>query len=292
MNRMNLTLAITALVLFPLAAQPPKRDPKVEPEKTKLKPGDESPKQPAPLPSEKKEDSEESKIVDRLSRNSRSAEKRLGENDASEETRKLQREVLKDIDELIALLKQPPPGGDSSSDSSSGGGSSSQGGKSSSSQGGKSSPSSGGSAAGSGGGSNSGKQSLSRREQREQRRQNEQATAGSKSGPANDRNLTKNSGEKPSSGTNKSGDSVIPMNDNGKPGDATPPQNAGNSNDRKKENALPSDPVVAEFYKDIWGHLPEKMRQEMDAYFKERFMPRYSDLLRQYYSNIAEQNKK
>ena len=37
---------------------------------------------------------------------------------------------------------------------------------------------------------------------------------------------------------------------------------------------------------------PEKMRQEMDSYFKERFMPRYSDLLKQYYSNIAEQNKK
>jgi hypothetical protein len=45
-------------------------------------------------------------------------------------------------------------------------------------------------------------------------------------------------------------------------------------------------------YKDVWGHLPEKMRQEMDSYFKERFMPRYSDLLKQYYSTIAERNKK
>ena len=31
---------------------------------------------------------------------------------------------------------------------------------------------------------------------------------------------------------------------------------------------------MTDVYKDVWGHLPEKMRQEMDSYFKERFMPR------------------
>ena len=59
----------------------------------------------------------------------------------------------------------------------------------------------------------------------------------------------------------------------------------GGGRDPKGANA------TAEMYKDVWGHLPEKMRQEMDSYFKERFMPRYNDLLKQYYSNIAEQNK-
>lgn len=49
---------------------------------------------------------------------------------------------------------------------------------------------------------------------------------------------------------------------------------------------------VPDIYKDIWGHLPEKMRQEMDLYFREQFMPRYSDLLRQYYSSLAERNGK
>lgn len=48
----------------------------------------------------------------------------------------------------------------------------------------------------------------------------------------------------------------------------------------------------AETYKDVWGHLPEKMRQEMDSYFRDKFMPRYAELLKQYYSNIAEQGKK
>ena len=41
---------------------------------------------------------------------------------------------------------------------------------------------------------------------------------------------------------------------------------------------------LPDVYKDIWGHLPEKMRQEMDLYYREQFIPRYSELLKQYYS--------
>ena len=71
----------------------------------------------------------------------------------------------------------------------------------------------------------------------------------------------------------------------GKPGE-TGNSAGGGSDPKKTENAMTN------VYKDIWGHLPEKMRQEMDSYFKERFMPRYNELLKQYYSSIAEQNKK
>lgn len=74
-----------------------------------------------------------------------------------------------------------------------------------------------------------------------------------------------------------------------KPGDPKQDGFAGVGGKNKKDAA---DMPLADLYKDVWGHLPEKMRQEMDAYFKERFMPRYSDLLRQYYSTIAEQGKK
>jgi hypothetical protein len=49
---------------------------------------------------------------------------------------------------------------------------------------------------------------------------------------------------------------------------------------------------MAELYKDVWGHLPDRMRQEMDLYYREQFMPRYSELLRQYYAALAEQRKK
>jgi hypothetical protein len=63
---------------------------------------------------------------------------------------------------------------------------------------------------------------------------------------------------------------------------------------------LPNDPSrrqgeiskIADLYKDIWGHLPETIRQEMDQYSRERFMPKYEELLKQYYATIAEKGKR
>ena len=49
---------------------------------------------------------------------------------------------------------------------------------------------------------------------------------------------------------------------------------------------------IADLYKDVWGHLPESLRQEMDQYSREQFMAKYSDLLQQYYSTIAEKGRK
>jgi hypothetical protein len=49
---------------------------------------------------------------------------------------------------------------------------------------------------------------------------------------------------------------------------------------------------IADLYKDVWGHLPETMRMEMDQYSREQFMAKYSDLLKRYYSTIAEKGNK
>ena len=49
--------------------------------------------------------------------------------------------------------------------------------------------------------------------------------------------------------------------------------------------APPAEDAVA---KQVWGHLPERLRQEMNQYYKEQFMPKYGDLLRQYYGALAE----
>ena len=43
---------------------------------------------------------------------------------------------------------------------------------------------------------------------------------------------------------------------------------------------------------DVWGHLPQNRRKEMDAYNRERFMPRYSDISQQYYRSISEQSQR
>jgi len=44
--------------------------------------------------------------------------------------------------------------------------------------------------------------------------------------------------------------------------------------------------------RDVWGHLPETMRQEVDHYYRDRFMPRYRELLQQYYNRLAETERK
>jgi hypothetical protein len=48
---------------------------------------------------------------------------------------------------------------------------------------------------------------------------------------------------------------------------------------------LPPEELVA---KDVWGHLPDKLRQQATQYYKQEFMPRYAELLRLYYASLAE----
>jgi len=49
---------------------------------------------------------------------------------------------------------------------------------------------------------------------------------------------------------------------------------------------------LADLYKDVWGHLPEMLRMEMDAYSREQFMAKYDELLKKYYSTIAEKGRR
>jgi hypothetical protein len=64
---------------------------------------------------------------------------------------------------------------------------------------------------------------------------------------------------------------------------------SGTGNRKKSKEELGK---IADLYKDIWGHLPETLRQEMDQYSREQFMARYSDLLKQYYATIAEKGRR
>lgn len=44
--------------------------------------------------------------------------------------------------------------------------------------------------------------------------------------------------------------------------------------------------------KDVWGYLPDKMRQQAMQYYRQEFMPRYAKLLEHYYASLAEKNGK
>ena len=60
----------------------------------------------------------------------------------------------------------------------------------------------------------------------------------------------------------------------------------GNPNGKTIPKAsLPFDEDVT---KDVWGHLPDKLRQQMTQYYKEDVMPKYAEMLRLYYSTLAE----
>jgi hypothetical protein len=198
----------------------------------------------------KKEPVDVAKTAERIVQNANEAGKRLGAKDPGEGTRKIQDEILKDIDALIRKAQEPPP------ESNMGGGMSNMGGGMSNMGGGMSKQPMGNNESGG---------PLSRQERRERSKQNASANNGMAQRPQ-------------------------PMSDPTRPegkGSAGPFDSATN---RIESKAAP--PRITDVYKEVWGHLPEKMRQEMDLYFRDRFMPRYSDLLRQYYSSLAERTGK
>lgn len=43
--------------------------------------------------------------------------------------------------------------------------------------------------------------------------------------------------------------------------------------------------------KDVWGHLPPALREELLNVYSEKYLPRYEDLVRRYYEALAEKNK-
>ena len=57
---------------------------------------------------------------------------------------------------------------------------------------------------------------------------------------------------------------------------------AGQGSDAKK----PWTP--GDLKKDIWGHLPEHRRKEMEAFARERALPQYEEMIRAYYNSISE----
>jgi hypothetical protein len=228
-----------------------KKDEKVDPkEKSAPEP---APKNPTEADIEK--------AKERIIENSKTASKRLEEKDPSEGTRKVQQEILKDLDELLKQAQNQQ--NQQNSQQPMGGGASGPG----------QLPMKGG---GTGQQKQSSQGSSSRQERKERREQAKQNSGGApqekqeaKGSPMSQGKENGKEGAKENTGNLGSPSGGSPMNPNAKP------------------NAK-----FAEIYKDVWGHLPEKLRQEMDLYYREQFMPRYTELLREYYSSLAEQRKK
>jgi hypothetical protein len=72
-----------------------------------------------------------------------------------------------------------------------------------------------------------------------------------------------------------------------------PPGQQGTANQGGGGGQSQGEPTkLAEMYKDVWGTLPETMRAEMNAYSREQFMAKYNDLIKQYYSTVAEKSRR
>lgn len=46
---------------------------------------------------------------------------------------------------------------------------------------------------------------------------------------------------------------------------------------------------VKDVLRRIWGHLPDKMRDQMQAQLSEQFLPKYENLIEEYYKRLAEE---
>jgi hypothetical protein len=235
------------------------------------------------------EDVDVQKTAERIADNAQKAGDRLKEKDPGEDTRKIQDEIIKDIDSLIKKAQRPPPPPMSSdmpppmmpppksdmpppkSDMPM-----PMGGKSGGSpmpMGGMPMPKSG---MGTGGGTGTEKKEGGRRPRRERKDRGEGPMGMNEPVP-----MPREAGKEP-----------MPAKIEPKEGPMGGPKEKSDGDKFGKPSPKRENDKLGELYKDVWGHLPDRMRQEMDLYYREQFMPRYSELLRRYYAALAEQKKK
>jgi hypothetical protein len=262
-----------------------------KPEEKKGEPKKADPKDEKPAAGE---DVDVQKTAERIAENAQKAGDRLKEKDPGADTRKIQQEILKDIDALLKKAQQPPPSppdmpppmsdmppppkSDMPMPMPMGGGMPPP--KSPMPMGG--SGNSGGASqpkgnSGGGGGSSSGKADRRPRRERRPRGSSPMPMAGD-----------------PMANAGQGGTNPMPARPDPKDGPKEKDQRGGSATGARfgPLSAKRQNDKLADLYKDVWGTLPDRLRQEMDLYYREQFMPRYSELLRQYYAALAEQRKK
>jgi hypothetical protein len=263
------------------------------------------PKKDAPKADEKPaEEVDVQKTAERIAENAQKAGSRLKEKDPGADTRKIQEEILKDIDALLKKAQQPPPppmdsdtmppmppppmsdmmpppkdgmpppkGGMPPPKGGTGGSPMPKGGMG----GGSGMPMPKG---GTGGGASGTERKDGRRPRRERK-----PRGGSPMSMGEPMAKADPGGKEPRPA--KLEPKEGPMG-----GQKDKPAGDGMADKFGKASPKRENDKLADLYKDVWGHLPDRLRQEMDLYYREQFMPRYSELLRQYYAALAEQRKK
>jgi hypothetical protein len=233
-----------------------------------------------PQPGDKKAGDDKGKeqqdLTARVAKNMKAAEERLKKSDPGDATRKIQRDIVDDLEEMIKQNEKAQGGGGSKMVKK---WKMDQGKSEQSQKGSKDQPQEG--------------------QQGEQKQGNEpadkdrgKAKSGNKDdgqGKDKDKGKDKEGQGKDGGDKDKDAKGTVKGNPGGKDGKNS---QTGGQGSAKRDNAKGKGDLAADLHRDLWGKLPDKMRLEMDVYSKERFMPRYDDLLRQYYRTIAEQSMK
>ncbi len=262
--------------------------PKAEPGKTE--PGKGDPAKPTKPPEKKEppkaEDKEpeaerpeidEKEVLARITKNIRSVEEKLAKGEITDGTRQTQDDILKDLELLLDQSRrgsannqdqqQQQNQDQQNQDQQNQQGKQGKAGSQSKGGAGKQSGSKGGQQQGMG--KSSGR--MSRSQARAMRRQQQRASRpGGKQGGSRQAK-----GQQPGQDQNMA-----------KGGSGSQPGGGGTSSGPKYRNADLDKTSV-------WGHLPEAMRPDMNAYSSPQpFMPKYDDLIKKYYRTIAEQGRR
>jgi hypothetical protein len=103
------------------------------------------------------------------------------------------------------------------------------------------------------------------------------------------RKSPKGENEPQNSGSNKNSDK-----NNGSPNDR---RNEGKSAESQERTDAARTPTAEQArrlqaIKDVWGHLPPHVREAMLNSVSEKYLPKYEDLVKKYYEDLAEKNRK
>ena len=215
-------------------------------------------------PPEKAEDP--AAVVERIIKNSKDVGDKLAKTDPGAETRKTQDNILKDIDALINRQEQPPPpqsGQDKNQN-----------------QDNKNDK------------DNKVKQNDPKNDKGDMNKQNGMPMGGMDEQPKGGRRPRM--GEPNGQGQQQPDSQPDPAPKEKQGGDPKEGQASKNptggtpGGKAGKGEPRPMLPFEEDVAKDVWGHLPDRLRRQMSQYYKEDVMPKYSELLRLYYSSLSD----
>jgi len=263
-----------------LKKKPRPDEDKPEPAKEPKKPAaeDKKPDEPAKEPEAAEPEQNDKEVLDRVAKNMRSLEERLANKELGDGTRQVGDDILKDLESLIRSMENPPSGGsggDAQSDPS-GSSKDQQGQSGKNGQSGKSGQR----------GPSGGKRGDSK---------NQGGLGGGSQQQPGGRKNSGGAGQQPGGGQSKPDNQPGPKPvGDGQTDKNNDPTGTSNKNRTGGGNDMNGDlNNNADLYKDIWGHLPEALRAEMNAYSTDKEMiPKYDALIKKCSRTIAEQSSR